>query len=506
MPIDSKTVINGRENAPVPKKTPHSAPDSSLHNRRHSLPLPANLWKSSNTPSASLIESEEAARGEHILDEATVAYRISALRQLNGATRSSHQYAKSTGAQNSTYSQPVIVRPYSGSSKLKTTTRAPETKKKKAMVNATLPPVEAFGFQGIMDSIGSGVSDDLERIAEICARSRYSLSNQYEVHMQPHGNGEDFLQTPSHSSRVNGPALEAITPDSSEQPSPRAKTRGARRIRSAAYGTLETIISSSRSSDEDKSKKEPAAALAEEVRGRSINNTASRKDTDIGTSTEQTGTGTGSEQIRSLENKQTPPPHLIPRPRKTKSIPFASLIIDNARKLPTTNLSSLRSSNNPSVALTSKPARPKTFTFLEFPDNLLFHQRSSIPEDQTPTATPTPTPTLSSPEPVPASLVDSIGYSNSKPAMTRNESSIASTLGEEPVSRGGMASTSTSIFGGFSSWMRWGRVAIGGINMQGSRAAAVVPPRRSSYAEGSLRELLRGRDGVGKGKGLSRGN
>ena len=35
-----------------------------------------------------------------------------------------------------------------------------------------------------------------------------------------------------------------------------------------AYGTLETIMSSSRSSEEDKSKKKSAAELAEEVRTR----------------------------------------------------------------------------------------------------------------------------------------------------------------------------------------------------------------------------------------------
>jgi hypothetical protein len=97
---------------PSPKQA-QSVPDS---HRRHSLPLhflPPGLW-SANTSSASLVESEEAARGEHILDEATVAHRISALRQLNGATRSRHRYAKSTGARSSTFNQPVIVRTYSG--------------------------------------------------------------------------------------------------------------------------------------------------------------------------------------------------------------------------------------------------------------------------------------------------------------------------------------------------------------------------------------------------------
>ncbi|KOS19691.1 hypothetical protein ESCO_000367 [Escovopsis weberi] len=53
---------------------------------------------------------------------------------------------------------------------------------------ARLPPVEAFTFKSFIANIeaqggGGSVGDinaDLDRIAEICARSRYSLSNQYE--------------------------------------------------------------------------------------------------------------------------------------------------------------------------------------------------------------------------------------------------------------------------------------------------------------------------------------
>jgi len=37
-----------------------------------------------------------------------------------------------------------------------------------------LPPVEAFSFKGIMDEIRHGVAEDLERIAEICASTKYT--------------------------------------------------------------------------------------------------------------------------------------------------------------------------------------------------------------------------------------------------------------------------------------------------------------------------------------------
>ncbi len=200
--MSEETALNGSATQALPafnhptlpvlhqSKTAHSAPDSQ---RRHSLPLHfllPSLW-SANASSASLVESEEAARGEHILDEATVAHRISALRQLNGATRSRHHYAKSTGARNSTYNQPVIVRTYSATPRPRPQQRDIVTTKKangmSAMaarnVELKLPPVEAFTFKGIMEEIKHGVAEDLERIAEICARSKYSLSNQYEVHV-----------------------------------------------------------------------------------------------------------------------------------------------------------------------------------------------------------------------------------------------------------------------------------------------------------------------------------
>lgn len=474
MAIDiEQSIANPIATDTSPKKaSPHSAPDTSLHNRRHSLPvhfLPPNLWNN-NIPTASLVKSEEAARGEHILDEPNVAYRISALRQLNGATRSHHQYAKSTGAQNSTFSQPVIVRTYSGPSKPRSTPKEPEAKKKRGMGNAKLPPIEAFSFKGIMDSIGTGVADDLERIAEICARSRYSLSNQYEVHMQPHGTGETFLQTPgqSSSSQANsgggsGPTLQAIGSDNEHPPHRSKPARSNRRGKSAAYGTLETIISSSRSSEEEKSKKKPAAELAEKVRGRSISNEA-RVGTDIGTSSEQTGSeeNSSSQKISSLH-------HPI-RHRRTKSAPFASLIIDNAAqhlKPESSNPTNFLLPTTP--VLTSEPAKPKTSTVAEFSD---------IQSTATPSSEGTS-------EPFP--IYDPIGYS--KPSMIRNES-IASTLTSEPVRR-------VSIFSGFSSWMPWARSA--GNSVQGAR--------RPSYAEGSLRDLLRGSvvESNRKGKGVDRG-
>lgn len=436
-------------------KTAQSVPDS---HRRHSLPLhflPPSLW-SANTSSASLVESEEAARGEHILDEATVANRISALRQLNGATRSRHRYAKSTGARSSTFSQPVIVRTYSGAARPRSQQRDVITVKKEkglsAMANGKtelkLPPVEAFSFKGIMDEIRHGVAEDLERIAEICARSKYSLSNQYEVHMPPHGRGEPILQrvglgVGSHAATA-GPTLQAIGSDDEGARHMGRGSRAGRRTKSVAYGTLETIMSSSRSSDEDKSKKKPAAVLAEEVRGRAAKKElrASQPD-DVVTNTDPEAG-----------------PSELPKTARSRSATFASIIIDSAQGFKNDTASSLI----PPTSLISEPARPQTSTDLETMPvfDEAEHGRS---------------PTLYS-------------FMSSRQGMFRH-GSMSSTLRPEPEAR-------HSIFGSLGSWLPWARSSGEGESSFQTRT------RSASHAEGSLRELLKSTDFDRKGKGVDR--
>jgi hypothetical protein len=388
---------NGSVTPPPPLKGSQSLPDRS---RRHSLPLhflPQNLW-SANTSTASLIETGEAARGEHILDEATVDHRISALRQLNGATRTRHHYAKSTGARNSTFNQPVIVRTYSGTRPQSRVREAPVKREIQTMGKAELPPVEAFSFKGIMDSIHSSVTEDLERIAEICARSRYSLSNQYEVHMPPHGDGDPFLlHRTGGAVQTGGPTLEAIASDD-EQPGSNGRPArgGRRRTKSMAYGTLETIYSSSKSSEEDKTKKKPAKVIAEEVRGRAIKKAAVVPDVTI--------------DIAPIVE----PSNVSPRPKhpRSHSTSFASRFIDSTHGIRGDAPSRLLSP----AALVSEPARPQTS---------VANEDLSTLEDSNTLASPTMS------------------------VLARYES-MASTL--QP-----MSSQRPSMFSNLSSWLPWGR-------------------------------------------------
>lgn len=263
---------------------PASQPDTSSSRRRHSMPLAFPPLFQTHASSASLIRS--TAEGRPIpVDDSTAADRTTALRQLNTHFPSRHRYAKSTGAQSTTYSQPVIVRTYPGPRPDPATRPQPGAPRPAPSVihriipfvsdgahasmlslarrrdEARLPPVEHFTFKSIMNDSRGNITADLERIAEICARSRYSLSNQYEAHQAPHGSGESFLASVS---GAKGPTLQAVSSDDERS------LRRRRRRRSVAVGTLETIMSSSRSSDEDRDKKLSAAEIADEVRGRAV--------------------------------------------------------------------------------------------------------------------------------------------------------------------------------------------------------------------------------------------
>ncbi|KAK1986592.1 hypothetical protein LZ30DRAFT_746327 [Colletotrichum cereale] len=354
-----------------------------------------------NTSSTSLVPS--TAEGRPIpLDDSIAAHRTSALRELNSNYPSRHRYAKSTGAQSSTYSQPVIVRTYSGSHSRPTSTnrsngigggglgsraafsvvsspaasvrriialRTPFGGSKSSQHGglsiargmakkrlegqdalAKLPPVEAYSFKSMMANIEAqegenNINADLDRIAEICARSRYSLSNQYEVHVAPHGSGSSFV---SHASsrrqrRNVGPTLEAVVSDDERR---HKKRRSGGRRRSIAMGTLETIMSSSRSSEEDKSKKQSAAEITAEIRGR---NARKSSDSTSATSSNREGEGPSS---KVLEDK---PPPLVRR----KSSSFATAMLESTRQSLATSVASPR---NSAIGLVSEPALPKTST------------------------------------------------------------------------------------------------------------------------------------------------
>ncbi|KAI8657599.1 hypothetical protein NCS57_01138400 [Fusarium keratoplasticum] len=456
--------------------------------RRHSLPFSFPPLFQSNTSSTSLVPS--TAEGKPIpVDDSTAEHRTSALRELNSNFPSRHRYAKSTGAQSSTYSQPVIVRSYyapvptrpvstdrgvvivngrghrttlseSGgpaalvrrvlpftsnitparNGMLGTMARNRTKKRLNEPEEAKLPPVEAFRFKSFMANIddqsgGTDINADLDRIAEICAKSRYSLSNQYEVHYAPHGSGSSFIPGVAQTQEPQGPTLQAVSSDD-ERNLRRSRRRpmGIRR-NSRAMGTLETIMSSSRSSDEDKSKKKSAAEIAEEVRGR-----AAKKGSRHESSASSSENG-AEENAPQEEDAMT---QSATRRRRSGSL----ALIDGTR------LSMHLNELNSATGLVGEPALPQT--------------SSSQLEIRT------------APE---------AAHKERIPAPPKTRPVIVEGL-DQPLARGSISPVDASharhsFISTLSGWMTW--------------RAPESTPHSHGRAEGSLRELLKSTDVKGKG-------
>ncbi|KAL4728584.1 hypothetical protein ACLX1H_005335 [Fusarium chlamydosporum] len=458
--------------------------------RRHSLQLSFPPLFQPNTSSTSLVPS--TAEGKPIpVDNSTAEHRTSALRELSSNFPTRHRYTQSTGAQSSTYSQPVIVRSYyapvpaqpadrgvivvngrrhrpalsesSGPSALVRRVlpfgsgAAPSrngmlgtmarTRTKKRFDNEPeepkLPSVDAFRFKSFMANLEeqSGSTDinaDLDRIAEICAKSRYSLSNQYEVHYAPHGSGSAFMSGGVESQEAQGPTLQAVSSDDERNiKQSRKRPMGVRR-NSRAMGTLETIMSSSRSSDEDKSKKKSAAEIADEVRGRATQKGSSRHG-----SLSPSEDGAVENVLAEGEITQR-----TPRQRRSGSL----ALIDGTRL--SMNLSDVDTNRNSAVGLVSEPALPQT--------------SSSQLEIRT------------APETT---------NKEQSPPVPKKRSTVTERI-DRPVAHGSMSSaktlnTKSNFISTLSGWMNW--------------RSSDSSPMSQGRAEGSLRELLKSRDIKGKG-------
>ncbi|KAK3944982.1 hypothetical protein QBC46DRAFT_403722 [Diplogelasinospora grovesii] len=611
--------------------TPSSRPSNSKpsSSRRSTLPFsfPPLFFQPNNTSSTSLAPS--TAEGRPIpLDDSIAAHRTSALQKLNStypssSVRGGHRYVKSTGAQSSTYSQPVIVRTYSGPSPsshtsynahsgtrygrpssssrgvsrrvplppsssrpikpalsgigigsasagagtsngttstgnngtgsiLNQTSSMPRHHKAKKSSSgstaagsttsklslplqlplplpwqwpsassraepgeAKLPPLEAFSFKSFMADMQaqgaeSDIGADLDRIAEICARSRYSLSNQYEVHVAPHGSGVGFLsgggsstsssgarrKGHSHSHGGGGPTLQAINSDDDESrggshhSGKRRNAGGGGRRRSVAYGTLETIMSSSRSSEEEKTKKKSAAEIAEEVRGRAARKysnpttesggsgsglstttgEAGSHDTTAATQGEGSGGSSSQQQQGSTSGGGAKPKP--PRSQRSASFASAALLKEgtHAGQKKETKPASTRPGHmrSASARLVSQPALPQT-------SNSHLEIRTSKPDYITYTprrGTESPQSGSSSERQLEVHFADELPHGDGDPSSS----------GKGPGSAAG-----------WTAWIPWRGATTqtqgGGDGGEGTQSST-ARPSHPSHAEGSLRQLL----------------
>ncbi|KAI1153581.1 hypothetical protein F4825DRAFT_414312 [Nemania diffusa] len=458
-----------------------------------------------DTSSVSLV-STSTAQGRPIpLSDANAADRTTALRELSRSQPvARHPYTKTpgpppstagttTGTTTGTYSQPVLVRTYSGPISSAATRAQPASRRDaisgvkgrpnppssnrgrrhhglavtliRPLVSqrpspgddARLPPLEAFSFKSIMADIEHDIGADLDRIADICARSRYSLSNQYEIHVAPHGSGAGFVQGGPASASTNspphdngGPTLQAISIDDEHTGTSHGRRVTVRR-RSAAYGTLETIISSSRSSDEDRSKRKSAAEIAAQVRGRISHATPE---------------GSGGGSPHSTEAQASSELHGQPTKKPSRARPtLAAAILDHSRAQthPRSDSPPPRSSG---TNLVGDPAIPETshshLVSRTAPEGL---SRKGGDND--------------------------FAKEQSSVSVSTSVAAAAIAIPEEPIEQVGLLS-------GFRFSIPWKGTSMTDLPLTSQR-----PGRTKSYAEGTLRQLLRITESTGNREGKS---
>ncbi|KAF3009447.1 hypothetical protein E8E13_001279 [Curvularia kusanoi] len=126
-----------------------------------------------------------------------------AIRALNApAFHVQGKPAKSASSKTTVTSQPVVVRTYSGSRHTSRPGSGFNTPRSFAMnghtttsalsaglarQNEQLPAIEDFSFSAILRAVDPEIRDAIDAIAEICARSRLSLADEYDAHLPPQG-------------------------------------------------------------------------------------------------------------------------------------------------------------------------------------------------------------------------------------------------------------------------------------------------------------------------------
>jgi hypothetical protein len=211
-----------------------------------------------------------------------------AIRALNApAFHAQSKPAKSTSSKTTVTSQPVVVRTYSGSRHTSRPGSGFNTPRSFAMnahsnasalstglarQNEQLPTIEDFSFSAILRAVDPEIRDAIDAIAEICARSRMSLADEYDAHLPPQGEitgtgpgwaaSTGALAGRGRLSRINqgwtaaDNTLMAVPEASSSSERLAQEGRGtvaeSKRKRSqSAYGSLKSVISGGSSGKRD---------------------------------------------------------------------------------------------------------------------------------------------------------------------------------------------------------------------------------------------------------------
>jgi hypothetical protein len=169
-----------------------------------------------------------------------------------------HRAIKSTSSNTSLTSQPVVVRAYSKRDRLPTSSIRSSTENEPQSMTAStnLPSIDAFSFDGILRAIEPEINEAIDGIAEIYARSKLSLADEYEAHLPPQGQAN--VQRMRYSGlAIRTPVERTLTTVTEASSSSERLAGGSRpgsiasgkgKGKATAYGSLRSIISRGRSS------------------------------------------------------------------------------------------------------------------------------------------------------------------------------------------------------------------------------------------------------------------
>ena len=208
------------------------------------------------------------------------ATQSAALRALNApafhSSPAKSKSAKSTSSRITVTSQPVVVRTYSASrqhSRPGSGFSTPHSFAMNAHANASalsaslagrsdqLPSADDFSFSAILRAVDPEIRDAIDAIAEICARSRMSLADEYDAHLPPQGEitnigpgwatstgalaGRGRLSRVTQGWTAADNTLMAVpeASSSSERLAQETKTGSSKHRSQSAYGSLKSVIS-----------------------------------------------------------------------------------------------------------------------------------------------------------------------------------------------------------------------------------------------------------------------
>ncbi|KAL8902474.1 MAG: hypothetical protein Q9207_004672 [Kuettlingeria erythrocarpa] len=156
-------------------------------------PHPSSLCQASiasaETGNPAKASTDPRSPAVHNLTERSLAQET-ALRRLQGLDTQQKRGRKAPDAATTASTQPVLVREYSPSPPNRSSKQSRMRKHRSSGGNrdsSEMPPLESFSFQDILAAIDPEVHGSIDKIAEICGRSKMSLADEYSSHLPPQG-------------------------------------------------------------------------------------------------------------------------------------------------------------------------------------------------------------------------------------------------------------------------------------------------------------------------------